>query len=59
MEEEWLSARISARKKEAGADKRPIFNDNNHDNNDSNDNYNDYYNNIDNKGRSQIIKMDI
>ena len=29
LEEEWLSARISARKKEAGAGKRPIYNDNN------------------------------
>ena len=45
LEEEWLSARISARKKEAGAGKRPIYSDNNDNDNDSNDNYNNIDNN--------------
>ena len=59
LEEEWLSARISARKKEAGAGKRPIYNDNNDDDNDSNDNYNDNYNNIDNDDKIMTIMITI
>ena len=48
LEEEWLSARISARKKEARAGKRPIYNDNNHDNNNDNSNDNNTDNDNDN-----------
>ena len=49
LEEEWLSARISARKKEAGAGKRPIYNNND---NNNNDNSNDNNNNIDNNDKN-------
>ena len=59
MEEEWLSARISARKKEAGAGKRPIYNDNNDNDNDSNDNNNNIDNNDKNNNDNNDNDNDI